>query len=382
MRLATKKGLNEAMSLGSKTVWFSYLIHILIVGAGMLLADYLPKHDPAGFINPFLSLESPITEKLIKWDAHWYTYVAETGYTTQTIVFFPVIIALIRLVAATGVDYAWAGLIVCNLFVFLSFNRFYALFRLDYSEEQTRNALLAYAVMPTSFFMNSVYTEPIFLTLAAQCIYLARKHQWWSSGLFAALATLTRNIGIALFFIMLYEGLRIHSNGGRARLPMLAVFFAPLALVGFICFNYWLTGDAVAFVHSQQLWGRQFSLPWISIWLNFFAIYYAEPFVEPGVVLDSILVILTLIALFLLATKRYQIPTSYLIIGWLWFLIPLVSSSPLYPLYSMARFVLIVFPLYLFLAQLPKLYFRCYLLFSTVLMVVCTALFINWYWLG
>jgi hypothetical protein len=56
------------------------LLHIVIVyGAAMIVGDrYLLL--PGGFVNPLLSPEPPLVEKFIKWDAHWYTYVAQQGY--------------------------------------------------------------------------------------------------------------------------------------------------------------------------------------------------------------------------------------------------------------------------------------------------------------
>lgn len=67
-------------------------------------------------INRFIL--SPYIEKFIKWDAHWYTYIAEHGYTAQSLVFFPAVIVFIKILSYFGLQVAVAGLVICNVFAF------------------------------------------------------------------------------------------------------------------------------------------------------------------------------------------------------------------------------------------------------------------------
>lgn len=57
------------------------LIAVMAVGDEYLLS-------PGGFVNPLLSAEPRVVDKFLKWDAHWYTYVAQQGYNEISIVFF------------------------------------------------------------------------------------------------------------------------------------------------------------------------------------------------------------------------------------------------------------------------------------------------------
>jgi Predicted integral membrane protein len=298
-------------------------------------------------------------------------------------VFFPALVLLIRCLAGLGVDYAIAGLIICNAFAFLSFVAMYAAFRHDFSPQIADRALLAYAVMPTSFFLNSVYTEPLFICFALACLYFARQNHWWPAGVFAALAALTRNLGIFLFVCLAYEYYLQHRPPGHPARSMLALFLAPAVLLGFILYNAVSFGDPVAFVHSQQAWGRGFGWPGENFIRNLGQMRALIPNTQAGIALDTFMVLTGLAGLCTASISyRTTMPISYLIAGWLWFLIPLCSTSPFLPLYSMSRFVLVVFPLYIVFARMPRAVFAGFLFVNALLLSLCTILFINWYWIG
>ncbi|MEN6413772.1 MAG: hypothetical protein ABFC84_13585 [Veillonellales bacterium] len=366
--------------LPPKPVWLAFVLHTGIVFAAAALADFFPRHEPAGFVNSFLAVGSPFIDKWIRWDAHWYTYVAQFGYNSQSIVFFPVIVLLIKILAWSGLSTAAAGFLLCNLFAGFSFWLLYAVFRLDFSAEQSRRALLAYGLFPTSFCLNSIYTEPLFLVFSLACAYCSRTGRWYQAGFFAMFAALTRNLGICLVGLIFLEGWKARPR----RQSFLAALLLPfLALSCFSLYNWQLTGDPLAFVHAQQSWGRYFSYPWISYWRNISLLgadFFAQ---EPGILLDALLVLFTFGGLMRLTlAKKIQIRQSYLLIAWLWFLLPLCSSSEGFPLYSMSRFVFVLFPLYLAWVPVPTAYYTAGMLISALLLFVCTLLFVNWYWIG
>lgn len=361
----------------------SFGFHTALILGAMLLSDSIPCREAAGFVNPAVTGVLPFIAKLVKWDAHWYTYIAEYGYTNQSIVFFPATILLIKMLAWLGSDYVTAGLILCNLFTLISYYLMTKIFLLDFSVAETKRALLVYAVMPTTFFFNSVYTEPLFLVFSLACLYWLRTGGYWRAGIFAALAAVTRNLGLVLVIVLFLEYAKFYSAARKFKLSLLSIFLPLLAVAGFIAYNKFMFGDELAFIHSQQLWGRRIGLPWENIWHNLQFLLAGVPLTEAGMYLDMLLVTLTLAALLAVSLlPRYRIPWPYVITGWLWFLIPLFSTSPIYPLYSMARFVLIVLPLYLFMAKLPDAVFYVFICASAAGLMFCTALFINWYWLG
>ncbi|WP_371380670.1 mannosyltransferase family protein [Sporomusa aerivorans] len=347
------------------------------------MSNSLPVREATGFINPSVTGQPLFIEKFIKWDAHWYTFIAEYGYDSQSIVFFPAIILLIKGLAGLGISYVTAGFILCNVFTMISYCLMAKTFLLDFSARETRLALLAYAVMPTAFFLNSVYTEPVFIVFSLACLYCIRSGSWWSAGWFAALAAMTRSLGILLAVVLLAEYVRYYKNVRQLRTAMASLLFPIIAVAAFCVYNHIMFGDWLAFVHSQQLWGRRFGLPWENFRNNLQLIGAGVPLTEAGVYLDALLVALAFVALVAASTlPRYRLPAPYLITGWLWFLVPMFSTSPVYPLYSMARFVIVILPVYLFLARLPSALFYSLACLSAAGLLFCTAWFLNWYWLG
>lgn len=365
------------------TIVFPFMVHSLIVFLSAFAAMQMPEFAPAGFVNPLRDQTIPLIEKFIKWDAHWYTYIAQHGYDKQNIVFFPFLVLLLRTCSELGLNITLSGFILCNVFAFLSFVFLYLVVRQDFSEELAQRALAVYAVMPTSFFLNTIYTEPIFLTFSLASLYYLRQDQWWTAGILAALATVTRNIGIVIFFVMVYQYVTAFPQC-RKQAKAVGAMMVPLgALLGFMAYNYWKIGDAFAFFTGQQAWGRDFEFPWINLWNNALLIQSRFPAIEPGVVLDMILVPFCLAVLFWLPFRfDVSIRLPYLVLGWIWFFIPLFSTSPWFPLYSMSRFVLVIFPLYILVAQLPTPLFRFYWLASAVVLFFCTFWFTGWHWIG
>lgn len=368
-----------------KPAIYCYIIHCLISFGTVLYAGESLTISPGGFINPYLSSGLPLIEKFTRWDAHWYTYVAQHGYDPQSIVFFPVLILTIRAIAPIlAFDYALTGLLICNLCAAISFALFYKLCRLNFTKDVSLRALIAYAVFPTSFYLNSIYTEAVFFAFALSCIYFTRIGKWGPAALFAFISTLARNIGIFLVVFMAFEYYRQYQrNNLQIKTGIVYLAAAPLALCIFMAYNYWLTGDFIAFIHAQKSWGREFYLPWVNIWSCIVQIYQTLPSPEPSLLLDCTLVLFSLLALTSLTLfSKNRIPQSYLLIGWIWFLIPLFSATPWLPLYSMSRFVLVVFPIYIFIAQLPVVIYRFIIATSAAGLIIYTALFTSWHWVS
>ncbi|MCX7781258.1 MAG: hypothetical protein N2491_10190 [Negativicutes bacterium] len=365
-----------------RAAWYAFVLHTALILIAYSVADALPEKNPTGFINPAMPATAPLLDKLIRWDAHWYTYIAEFGYTHQAIVFFPLMVIFMKAVSVTGLSYAAAGVIICNIFTLLSFFLMFRVFRLDFSEAVAFRALTAYAVMPTSFFLNSIYTEPIFLSFSLLSIYYARKRRWWPAGIAAAAAALSRNLGVFLVIFLVCEMYASFQRGWRGGWPVLSLGLPPLALSAFMAYNAKLLGDPLAFFHTQKEWGRQFGLPWDNM-ANNVRLLTSGVVAEPGMILDIFMVLFGLSGLIYLTFKREcRVRVSYLAVAWIWFLIPLFSTTPFFPLYSMSRFVLVLFPLYIFIARLPVAYFIVFTGISAATLVVCAALFMNWHWIG
>ncbi|GCE04801.1 hypothetical protein KDAU_21300 [Dictyobacter aurantiacus] len=119
-----------------------------------------------------------------------------------------------------------------------------------------------------------------------------------------------------------------------------------------------LYGDYLSFMHVQALWSRQLSMPWVGIVMALRMVYEA-PFLSFQSLrnLTDLIPDLFIMALLIMGwVGPWKLPRkdwSYLIFGttlWLFFqLTPLMQG---YPLGSMGRFMLEVFPAFIIAARI------------------------------
>ncbi len=148
---------------------------------------------------------------LTPWDNTWYVQIAEQGYphgfsydpngalTGNTLAFFPLYPAAVRLVATvSGLDGQTASVVAAWL---ASAGAAVVLERLGTRLWGPRAGLVTVAVVftqPMAVTLWIGYSESLFLLLVAGCLLAARRQAWLTAGVCALLAGLTRSTGLAL----------------------------------------------------------------------------------------------------------------------------------------------------------------------------------------
>ncbi|MGW2823439.1 mannosyltransferase family protein [Streptomyces sp. NPDC001443] len=144
-----------------------------------------------------------------RWDSLWYTRVAELGYGYEVrlpngdvhsdLAFFPLLPWLERLLhAVTPLSYAGAGLTVSLLASLAAAWGIFAVADLVYGRRAGVCAVLLWAVLPVGIVQSMAYSESLFTALAAWSLYAVLSGRWLTAGLLAALAGLTRPVGLAV----------------------------------------------------------------------------------------------------------------------------------------------------------------------------------------
>ncbi|MEU1159919.1 mannosyltransferase family protein [Streptomyces sp. NPDC005921] len=165
-----------------------------------------------------------------RWDSLWYTRVAELGYGYEVrlpngdvhsnLAFFPLLPWLERLLhALTPLSYADAGLAVALLASLAAAWGIFAVADVVYGPRVGVCAVLVWAVLPVGIVQSMAYSESLFTALAAWSLYAVLTGRWVGAGALAALAGLTRPVGLAVVAAVWTAGVisfvRDRSRGAR-----------------------------------------------------------------------------------------------------------------------------------------------------------------------
>lgn len=169
-----------------------------------------------------------------RWDALWYTRVAELGYGYEVrlpngdvhsnLAFFPLLPWLERLVAAVSpLSPADGGFVVSLLASLAAAWGIFAVADHVYGRRAGVCAVLLWAVLPVGVVQSMAYSESLFTALAAWSLYAVLTGRWVTAGVLAGLAGLTRPVGLAVVAAVWAAGtaafLRDRSAEGAESVP-------------------------------------------------------------------------------------------------------------------------------------------------------------------
>ncbi|MFF1307557.1 mannosyltransferase family protein [Streptomyces sp. NPDC058307] len=173
--------------------------------------------------------KSAYTLLTARWDALWYTRVAELGYGYEVrlpngdvhsnLAFFPLLPWLERLLSAvTPLSYADAGFAVALLASLAAAWGVFAVTDQVYGRRAGVCAVLLWAVLPVGIVQSMAYSESLFTALAAWSLYAVLTGRWVTAGLLASLAGLTRPVGLAVVAAVWVAAIAAHLSDRRARI--------------------------------------------------------------------------------------------------------------------------------------------------------------------
>lgn len=291
-------------------------------------------------------------------DSGWYLSIVEHGYLVvenagaamevakSNHAFFPAYPILVRAVTPLLGHPLVAGVVVSNLCFLGALYLLHSVVRERMDEGIARNVVLIAAFFPGSYVFSSMYTESLFLLLLLGCFHFALRDRWLMVGLLGAALTATRLVGIvvALPMAMLFIERHGWASLRRAR-SWLQLSALPLFGAGLLFYMVLLeqvTGEPLYFLQVQAGWGRVFQNPFTVLFVPLWHPTYYNVF-------QSLFGIASLLCLLPLVRLRLfpELVLAALFIG-----IPLSSGIPYAPLASLARYILVVYPVFMGLALL------------------------------
>ena len=162
---------------------------------------------------------NPWLEPWQRWDTPQYQAIAGRGYAAfETALFTPPLYPFLMRIAGPffGGDTLAFGLFISGLAALLGLVGLYQMARFEFGNDQDAlRAALFFAVFPTAVFLYAAYSESLFLAAGILCLYFTRRENWILTGLFGALAALTRMPGSLLVFVLAYAAWKAWRQGDR-----------------------------------------------------------------------------------------------------------------------------------------------------------------------
>ena len=199
-------------------------------------------------------------QTLSQWDARWFLQISLHGYeeVPQAAAFFPVYPAVVHsLTWATGSELV-AGVLISLAAGAVAAWVLAQLARPLLGERGAHDVVLYFALYPVGFVFTSLYSEGLFLALAAGSFLAATRGRPLLAGVLGGFATGTRLMGLALLPALLILLWRGRDPRSLARLAPLLLLPAAVGL--YALYLDWRIDDAWAFTSAQADWNRDTSL--------------------------------------------------------------------------------------------------------------------------
>ncbi len=355
-------------------------LFVLLVGLAAAALIGISEPDwawrfPAG-AETFEGFLGSLLNPWAHWDGVWYIKIARAGYADAdgSTAFFPLYPLLLRYAGFVFDGNLVVTGIVVSLLCFAG--SAWLLFKLvarDFDDKVALRAVVYLSVFPTSFFLQAVYTESLFLLLSLACFFWAREGRWRLSGLAGLLAALTRSTGVLLVIPMAvyyfqHRGWRLRrADADGANLLM--VVEGLLIWMAYLSVSF---GRPLLFAEAQDQWRRSIMLPNFSIGRAVEAAVqgarqllsgqYLEPYwpvAQPGdaysvAAANLIALAFLVVAGACLAYGLRRLPPAYTLYGVASVAYPLFFPATYVPLLSFPRFALAAFPIFVALALFTR----------------------------
>jgi hypothetical protein len=206
----------------------------------------------------------------VRWDSFWYESIVDPhprfvpeGMSNAN--FFPFYswvswVAALPFRAFFDLEHAFyfGALIVSSVSFFLALTAIARLARQLAGDAVAARTVWLICVFPFSFFFTAVYADALYLCLCAWSMLFAYERRWYAACALAAMASMTRIPGVALFPALGLEYLRQHE--WRLKLSREAIACLAILAIGPVviaAYYQWRYGSPLEFIHARQVgWKR------------------------------------------------------------------------------------------------------------------------------
>jgi len=357
---------------------------LLALGAVYLSARYVGNgpHRPGPLMDNWF-------QGFGMWDGTWYLPIAQNGYTdiqqTAFFPFYPLMVYGIHYV--TSLSLLTSAFWLSNISFLLGLIFLYKIIAGRYDNKTAMVSVCLLVTFPASLFCHVAYTESVTLLTTVLFFYFLQKDRWYSAMFSGFVATGVHDLGVVLAFPAL---LYLWNNRGVYPRRLIFVRFVSISIIGssllgYMIFLYFRFGDPIAFVSAQGYWNRKAVIPVLNI-LASLGLLLVRPYGWNFIVMSLVNGITTLafagLGLMLLYDRKNRLLALDMKLFFLITLLLSVISGTGYGTQSYARFMCVIFPGFMVMANVIKNRFVLAAILTVSLMVklMLLGMFSNGYW--
>lgn len=210
---------------------------------------------------------SPNLSAFCQYDCNWYLTIINDGYMDEPLTsghvgaanwaFFPLFPILIRIAhSLTDMNPILIGIILNNLFYYAFIVLVLKYHRQKFPNVNQTHLTYVLSFSPIGIYVNSLYTESLYILLLILILLCIEKKYWFAIGLLGVALSSTRFTGVFMVLLVLVklfeERERIRTNFSQ---KLLSILLFPFGLISFMIYLRFKTGDFLAFKSIQKAWG-------------------------------------------------------------------------------------------------------------------------------
>jgi len=294
-------------------------------------------------VNPWL-------EPWQRWDTIHYQAISIYGYKAFDSALFapPLYPFLIHLLTPlTSNNSLIAAILISNIAFLFSLYILYIIAFLKYrNEKQALKIIYILLLFPLSFFFFAAYTESLFFLFFLITIYFLQHKKWVYASIFSGLSTLTRVTGIVVFGLLIAL-LIIEIYHTKDIKPIFSIAIGGMIALIFPLYVYFVMKMPIISIFQAIARGGRIALPGLNV------IVAIKKIIQGNMLFENILEISSLILLIYLIMagwKNYSL--LYRLLSALFLLFYLTRLGNPQPLIGMARYIIVVVPIYFTLGDM------------------------------
>ncbi|MBI5181711.1 MAG: hypothetical protein HZA06_02235 [Nitrospirae bacterium] len=330
---------------------------------------------------------------LIRWDATWYMWITESGYSwandggPHTVVFFPLYPLLSRFLhVVSGISVPSCMIIVANFAFLIAIIMFFRYVYKEYNEDIAIWSTTFLSMFPTSLFFSAGYPESLSLLFSIATFHFLSKDRLLLASLMAGIATSTRSPLVMLSLPIFLHLIKKRMTINHIIYSLAYLLLSVSGIIAYAAYLYFEFSDPLVFVKGHVGW--ESANPSVKT-ASFIKTIFFIPVIEDmksnlfnlsARTFDSIFFIFFLVSS-LWGALRYR---NALFI----YAFAIVAFSYLthakFLLVGMDRYLLLAFPVFILTAEIFKGIAQRVAIVSILatILFMHAAWFAKWYWAG